>query len=228
MSPFLSQFLGAAQRPRGTLNYNELRGFLYSVACAPEVIGAREWLPLVFNDQDADYADMDEAMTVVRAVLDLHQLASAEVSAGKVSLPEDIAIRTPALENVGEAAALGQWSRGFFLGHNWLIELWNQLTPKALDKELRSSLMVLSFFSGPVLAEALYKQTPGAREATMAEFAASQLERFDEAMYRYARLGHVIQTALAAPGDPPRAEGLERGDPCPCGSGRAFAKCCLH
>ncbi|HEX9803024.1 MAG TPA: UPF0149 family protein, partial [Gammaproteobacteria bacterium] len=69
------------------MNYNELRGFLYSVACAPELIGPREWLPLVFNDQDADYADMDEATTVVRAVLDLHQLASAEVSAGKVSIP---------------------------------------------------------------------------------------------------------------------------------------------
>jgi uncharacterized protein YecA (UPF0149 family) len=130
---------------------------------------------------------------------------------------------------VGEAAALGQWSRGFFLGHNWLIEQWNRFTPKALDKELRSSLVVLSFFSGPALAEAFYKQTPGAREATMDEFAARQLEKFDEAMNRYARLGHVIQTALAAPKKSHGAEQrLERGDPCPCGSGREFGKCCLH
>jgi uncharacterized protein len=233
MSPFLSQFLGASERPKGTLTYNELRGFLYSIACAPEPVRPVEWLPLVFNDQDADYTDMDEARTVIRALMEQLELANHEVSAGKVILPDDIEIRTPALENVGEAAALGQWSRGFFLGHNWLIELWNQRTPKPLGRELRGSLMVLSFFSSEALAEAFYKQTEGAREASMDEFASGLLGMFENAMNRYARLGRAIQAALARHQEKVKDFDTEmktfsRTDPCPCGSGREFGKCCLH
>lgn len=40
-------------RPAGTLTYHELQGFLFAVASAPELIRPTEWLPLIFNEQEA-------------------------------------------------------------------------------------------------------------------------------------------------------------------------------
>jgi hypothetical protein len=34
----LSAFLSSGDRPAGTLNLNELRGFLFAIACSPELI----------------------------------------------------------------------------------------------------------------------------------------------------------------------------------------------
>jgi uncharacterized protein len=54
----LTQFLTSPQRPEGTLNYQEVRGFLFAIACAPELIKPSEWLPMIFNEQDAQFAGM--------------------------------------------------------------------------------------------------------------------------------------------------------------------------
>jgi len=73
---------------------------------------------------------------------------------------------------VGEEASLGQWSRGFFMGHDWLVELWDDYTPESLDEELGSYLMVLSFFP-----------------------TGNWLKLFEDAMHSYAHLGRSIQAA---------------------------------
>lgn len=214
------------------MSYNETRGFLFAIACAPDLIKPSEWLPLIFNDQDADYASMEEVTSVLQALINLYNVVNAEVMAGDVALPDDIALRARALENVGEAAALGQWSRGFFLAHDWLVELWNHYTPKGLDKELSSSLMVLSFFSSRELAEAFYQESNNSSRRSLDEFAEMLLEMFEEAMSSYAQLGRSIKTALAEEAilqEPLVSEAMVgRDDPCPCGSGKKFKKCCLH
>ena len=214
------------------MSYNETRGFLFAIACAPDLIKPSEWLPLIFNDQDADYASIEEVTSVLQALINLYNVVNAEVMAGDVALPDDIALRAGALENVGEAAALGQWSRGFFLAHDWLVELWNHYTPKGLDEELSGSLMVLSFFSSRELAEAFYQESNNSSTRSLDEFAEMLLGMFEEAMSSYAQLGRSIKTALAEEAilqEPLVSEAMVgRDDPCPCGSGKKFKKCCLH
>jgi uncharacterized protein YecA (UPF0149 family) len=53
---------------------------------------------------------------------------------------------------------------------------------------------------------------------------------FPDAMREYAHLGRSIYQARREAGDfeqaPPARQKTQRNDPCPCGSGKKFKKCC--
>ncbi len=232
MKQLLTQFLTSSQRPEGTLKYHEVEGFLFAIACAPDLVRPSEWLPLIFNEQEAGYAGMEEAQSVMAALMELYNAINTQVLEGEVALPDEIQFNLPPLENVGEAAVLGQWSRGFFMGHDWLIESWNHYTPEALDEELGSSLMVLSFFSSRKLAEAYYQEIAKPSDQSLEKFAETLLGLFENSMNNYAHLGRSIQIVLAENTESQqphlREQRVGRNDPCPCGSGRKYKKCCLQ
>lgn len=230
MNAFLTQFLESPQRPEGTLHYHEVQGFLFAIVSAPELIPPSEWLPLIFNEQEADYDSLDEAQTIMHALMGLYNDINTQVLDGEARLPADVELHSSALDNVGETTALGQWSRGFYLGHNWLIKLWDHYTPDALDEDLGSSLMVLSFFSSRKLAEAYYQEIARSSSQSLDEFAETMQGMFEDAMRSYAHLGRSIYAAIAAQAQQPYVSEKKpgRNDPCPCGSGRKYKHCCLH
>lgn len=226
----LEPFLHAPQRPQGTLRFHELQGFLFAIACSPELIKPSEWMPMIFNQQHADYATFEEAQTITQALMELYNDTNTQVFDENVRLPDGIEFLSPALDNVGEDAALGQWSRGYCLGHNWLAELWDHYTPDELSEELGGSEMVLSFFSGHKLAEAFYAEVTASRGGSLEDFAEKILSMFFTAMQSYASLGRSIYTVYAQQAQQPlvKANKIGRNDPCPCGSGKKYKKCCLH
>ena len=67
MSEKLSKFLAAPQRPEGTLSFHQVQGLLFAIACSPEPVMPSEWMPMIFNGQEANYASIDEAESVVGA-----------------------------------------------------------------------------------------------------------------------------------------------------------------
>ena len=228
----LTRFLASPERPEGTLSYHGVQGFLFAVACAPDLIKPSEWLPVIFDDQDAQYASMEEAQSVLEALMVLYNAVNAQVLEGNVALPDDIPLEAPALENVGNTTALGQWSKGYFWGHDWLVELWDQYTPDELDEELGSCLMILSFFYDRKLAEAYHQEVVKSGGQSLDEFAEKLLGMFEDAMRSYAHLGRSILAALVEHSSPQgsyKREGkVGRNDPCPCGSGKKYKHCCLN
>ena len=54
---YLEAFLASRKRPEGTLLYYELEGFLFAVACSPDLVMPSEWTPLIFAEKEAGYAD---------------------------------------------------------------------------------------------------------------------------------------------------------------------------
>ena len=68
----LRTFLSAPERVKGTMTYPQLAGFLFSMANAPGLIPPSEWLPIVFNDQDAPYETRSEAEEVTQAMMALY------------------------------------------------------------------------------------------------------------------------------------------------------------
>lgn len=234
MSLLLSRFLSSPRRPPGTLNILELQGFLFAMSCAPVLVKPSEWLPLIFDDQDAAYASAEEAQSVVQALMELYNEINDAVRNGSVTLPADVTLVAEALDNVGETAPLGQWSRGFLLGHDWLREPWAQYIPDDLDEELGSCLMVLTFFSSRTLAQSYCQEMGKSRGHTLEDFASQMLAMVENAIRSYSLLGTSIYTALmdqdrqhtSIPYRNDHKTG--RNDPCPCGSGKKFKKCCMH
>ncbi|HVA54429.1 MAG TPA: UPF0149 family protein [Gammaproteobacteria bacterium] len=75
----LSEFLDAPERPECTLHYCELAGFLFAVVCSPEMLQTSEWLPLVFNNQEGNFASLDEAQEILPVMLALYNQINSGV-----------------------------------------------------------------------------------------------------------------------------------------------------
>lgn len=224
----LAAFLDDFARPTGTLRYHELQGFLFAVACAPELIQPSEWMPLVFEDAEPGYASVDEANQIVSEIVFLYNGINASVIAETATLPADCVFRDDVLANLDGAAPIGQWSRGFVRGHTWLEEVWDSYLPDELDEEVGAMLLVLSFFASATVAESFRQET--APDESLDALATSIRRIFPAAVAEYAHLGRSIAQVLAAHQEAGRPASsrhtIGRNDPCPCGSGQKYKKCC--
>lgn len=224
----LTRFLSSPQRPDDTLTYPQLAGFLFGLANGPALIPPSEWIPLVFNDQDALYETKDEANQVLQAMMALYNDCVRERTGGTLSLPPGCEMRSQPMDNLTTDAPLSQWAQGFGMGYDYLAEVWNEYTPDELDEDLGVLLLTLSFFASLKLAEVYHRETKG--RGSLEQLAQSVMEIFPDAMREYAHLGRSIYQARLEAGDleqePSRRAKIGRNDPCPCGSGKKFKKCC--
>ena len=225
----LGEFLSAPQRPEGTMSYCECAGFLFTVACAPELIKPSDWMPIIFNEQDAIYESMEEAQEVLQSLMALYNEMNRQVQEADIHLPLSCKVHDDPLGNLEPDAPLSQWAQGFMTGYGWLEELWDEYTPEDLSEELGSQMMVLSFFASHKLAEAYLEETKK-KDHTLEAMAAHMLDLLPDAMTEFAHLGYSMQQALrehhAEQHQPARNEKIGRNEPCPCGSGKKYKKCC--
>lgn len=224
----LSGFLSSPQRPKKTLTYPQLAGFLFGLANGPELIHPAEWISLVFNDQEAQYETPDEAEQVTQAMMALYNDCVRERPRRTASLPPGCEMRPLPLDNLKADAPLSQWAQGFGVAYDYLSEVWETYTPDELDEELGALLMTLTFFSSPTLAQVYHKETK--KNRSFEQFAKSMVEVFPDAMGAFAHLGRSIYHARLEMGDVSResvgSRRIGRNDPCPCGSGKKYKKCC--
>ena len=205
----LSAFLDSPARPADTLTLHELQGFLFAVACSPEMIRPSEWLPIISNEEDMRYEDIDEARRVLGHIMVVYNQVNASVLERSDAMPTGCEFLTDTDANFDEQAPVSQWSRGFALGHDWLAETWDECVPddrSEMSQELTACLMTLSFFSSRKMAEAFYRESRrGVRRTkgkSLEQFAETMRKLFPSALASYAHLGRTIAEVLAADDDP--------------------------
>ncbi len=226
----LAEFLEAPERPKGTLTQRQLQGFLFAVATAPELIRPSEWIPEIFDGGDAVYADLDEMQSVLGEVMQLYNTVNDAVLSGGHVPPADCAFRDDVMDNFAPDAPVSQWAQGFNTGYDWLSETWDEYVPadSDLSHDLGTLLMVLGFFSSRSLAEAFHTEIKSTR--TFEALASSVCEMLPSAASEFARIGRALGAAYAqAEAEvhaPRRVVRIGRNDPCPCGSGKKYKKCC--
>ena len=224
----LKAFLDHPSRPEGTFRYHELQGFLFTIVSAPELVPPSDWLPIIFGNEKAAYASLDQANEILGAIMALYNATNAAVLDPPTLLPADCPLDEDVLANFADDAPMAQWSRGFLRGHQWLEELWEETVPEELVEDLEATFMALSFFSSREFAEGVHAETTGDQSF---EAMADAIHRMvPTAVAQYAHLGRSIATVLAErdtegpePAPDPK---VGRNDPCPCGSGRKYKKCC--
>jgi yecA family protein len=218
----LINFFSAPQRPEGTMRYEEVAGFLFAMACVPEVIPPSEWLPVVFNGHEPNFAD---------ALLALLNRTIDEVNEKRPTFPPRL---TPFAEpgaNLGPDTPLARWAQGFADGYEWLEESWPEELPEEAGDHLDTVLMVLTFFASRDVA-ASYLEEMGPEGETPETMAEDMLRVLPEAMRDYAELAEsfaLTDEEVAEEGavqEPVTADKIGRNDPCPCGSGMKYKKCC--
>lgn len=207
----------------GALGYCELAGFLFAVACAPDLVEPSEWLPAVLGDA------MDPAL--LPAVMRLYNEINDGVFERDPVLPAGIEWRTEATRNFEADAPMGRWARGYAEGQQWLDEVWDALLPEAEagedspDEVLGSLMETLSFFAARSYAEELHREMRA--KEPFEEFTRLMADWHADAMLDLASLGRDISEAAAVRAQgPARSSKVGRNEPCPCGSGRKYKFCC--
>ncbi len=230
----LGKFLDGPERPDGTLRLHELQGFLFAIASSPETISPSEWLPIIGDDEGLNFADQTEAQEILGLVMALYNEINSAVLERSDTLPTGCAFDVDISKNFEEDSPISQWSRGFASGYDWLAEVWEEYLFDEIDDECGATLMVLSFFGSKELARAYYDEmAPAKRDGcneSFDNFAETMRKMFPDALASYANIGRSIFEAVLEHSrggtEPAVSNKIGRNQPCPCGSGKKYKKCC--
>lgn len=184
----LRRFLSRPDLPADTMSIDELRGFLFTVAVVPAVIGPEIWVAHVFGGGPMEFVSAEERSAILAAMEDVYEGIAAEVSLGRVQLPPDCGFCDDVLANLDEDAPVSRWSRGFSYGHVWLINVWERYLEPRHRGELIRWMLALMFFTKRGFAESSL-QTYGGCGWTLERMAMRQRDEFPHAMRSYAELG---------------------------------------
>lgn len=198
----LTEFLADPARPDGTLNFQELQGFLFSVACSPELVPPSAWLPVISDERDIGFKDENESLKISGLIMSLYNAINEAALNRSKNMPAGCKFRPAIEDNFNDELPISQWSRGFMMGHDWLTEVWDEYLPEELDGEFGSTAMVLSFFSARRLAELYHLEattTPTHRKpkTPFVEYAEKVRRLFPDALSSYAHIGRTISEVLA-------------------------------
>ena len=134
----LKAFLARPTHPEGTLSLGELRGFLFALASAPELVKPSEWIPFIFADEEPGFRDMEEAEEVMGALMHLYNAVNESVRAKGPRLPPGCVFLDPPMANLEPEAPVSQWARGFSAAHMWLEAAWDRYLPAEFEADLGS------------------------------------------------------------------------------------------
>lgn len=193
--------------PDGSINLGRLDGFLCGVAVAPEVINPLDWLPYVTSEAQEAGIDHDRLALLLDLALERHDniLTDLALNAYRPVYPFD----------EREELLWELWLQGFALSMDLCRKAWEKLIKKGRNPEAQEALgAVISLFA---LAEG--EGDPDDPEVkSLAEAAPDLIPEIAGAFYR----AHV-----AGPAAPlVRDTHVGRNDPCPCGSGKKYKRCC--
>jgi uncharacterized protein len=243
----LIDFLASRFCPINAMPLAQVDGYIRGICCGPGRTEPMEWLPLVFSDEIPEFESIQQEEAVTGALIDYYNLIIAEVDAGECHLYLPLSLD----ESKDELEA---WGRGFFQGYIFWQEYWLELSeqfPNAavafgydnIDDVLDRLLLIISTVADTAFAiedgtaeadiPAIIKSLPEA-VALFGKIGTSlYLKDLDSSLLASTKIDGSLggsdfsgAQATTIRFDPDSKTG--RNDPCPCGSGKKFKKCCLH
>ena len=198
----------------GLLGLSELDGFFTAIASGPELVLPSEWLPSVWGEQAPEWGTSEDFMKIF-------QLMTRHYNGVVNALMTPDYLFEP-IFNEREVegrlyTVVDEWCGGYMRGVSLCAKAWDEG-----GDEVFEMLQPILLFSGEAGWEVLDQ---------MDDEAVVELQA---AIPRAVQEIHGFWLAKRGAGDSMRSE-EERpeplrapDDPCPCGSGKPFRKCCLH
>jgi uncharacterized protein len=196
------------------MTLSELDGLLAAVSACPEAIPPEEWLPLIWADQDVDEQALLSNPGVVEAVA---RILTRRMDIEAVLTAEDGAYEP--LYSVDDRSGDVRWEvwlGGFQQGMALRVDAWEALYQRDVGAAEAFQLVTTLIFLAEGDPETKAELGP-ARTEELLSAAADVLPECVEVLARRARAG---------PRTPARSSKVGRNDPCSCGSGKKFKKCC--
>jgi uncharacterized protein len=212
----LGDFLKSCKGGRA-MNLEQLDGFFAALIAGPETVMPSEYYPEVFGGEMSDaceFGSLREANEILRLMMRHWNTIAGMLFKGEVYEPI-------LLEDENGVAQGNDWARGFMRGMGMRHDGWAELVNDEQHGGCLIPMMMLchEHDEDPEMRPAPI--SPEKREEVIVHMAAGLL-----GAYRYFRAQRRVSPS-AHTGEPRRnAPKVGRNDPCPCGSGKKYKKCC--
>ena len=225
----LSELLDRRAVPFKGFNLEALDGFLSALVVSPTLVMPSEWSPYVWGGKPPRWDSDDEALQVHELLMGHWNMCAARARFSDDDLPDHLA---PLMwlpedpELTGEEALhedeldVGQdWALGFFEGVALREAEWDQwLDDNDWMEEIFDLLDRLA------TGEVMNPDDPTAEPAPLSY--RERLEIVVSLPGMLADLNHHRLASMAPPAPIRREATPGRNDPCSCGSGKKYKKCC--
>jgi yecA family protein len=178
------------------LGYQEILGFLFVIASAPETVAPSEFLPIIFNSDDEvnlDFLPPDiAAHDLLQEIMGCYNDIVSQLHANRFQNPPGYQKPTVIASLFEAENELSLWAKGFVSGFTYLEEDWNYYLAgeEKLSEELGAAAMVLSFFSDIELAQEYYAESKSKKG--FESFAQDMHDLLPKALASYASIGWGI------------------------------------
>ncbi len=209
------------------MTIGEIEGFFFALAAAPRLRKPVEWLPLIMGGELPEFETEAETERVMGALFSVYNAINADVRERGGALPASIDFLDDMEANLEPDAPVSQWSRGFMRGHLWLEEDWRGFGEEVME-ELSLSVWGLGLWGNRRALEATLAETD--EGGSLRDTLAPAREVFPDCAAMYAQAGLALEDLVRELDQRPRpavrADQPGRNEPCLCGSGRKYKKCC--
>lgn len=196
---------------------SELDGFLAGILVCPDLVMPREWLPVVLGQEDGSLGTFDDEVAVhatVKLVLEHYNAVSRELHGRDRSYRPVFDVDPRHDETLWEL-----WASGFGRAMALRPESWAAITQT--DDE--GAMVALAGMTALVSLADDETGTAYDKEkvAALTDDAPALIPEWVETLNLW-RLQHTADQAIM----PVKAAKVGRNEPCPCGSGKKYKKCC--
>lgn len=199
------------------MRLGEFDGFVAGILVCPEMIRPSEWLPVVWGAENApNFSDITQAQATIDGVMAHYNRVARDLAKAEpqyeVVLEED--------PKTGKLI-WGHWIRGFERAMQLRPDCW-EATLDSEDDEVQSSIpMILALHDIEIGVSDLEDGMRGELSDMAPDLIPLMVLALNDT--RKNRSGQRVAN-IDAP--PVRPQNVDRNDPCPCGSGKKFKKCC--
>ncbi len=205
----LAAYFGSPDRVDDVMTLAELDGYLAALAIGPEVVAPEEWLPVIWNGAPPDFAD-DTAL--LRAISRFCEDIIRQIAAGTYM---------PLLDSDTDDVPLPHaWAAGFMAAAELRFDAWSALFQSEEDDTLAYPILA---FCEDEAGQPLFDLSKKDREVLLVQ----SPDLIAQAVIDIADYWQQKNKPPPAGAIPVRTTPkIGRNDPCPCGSGKKYKKCC--
>jgi uncharacterized protein len=212
----LGQFLKNCKSGKA-MNLEELDGFFTALIAGPEIVTPSEYMSDVFGrdtSQGGEFETIEEAQEILGLLMRHWNDIAGTLASGGAHLPL-------VAEDTNGFAQGNDWARGFIRGTRKRHEGWAELL--ADDDHGGCMIPALMLYHEHDEDPAMRPNpiTPEQREKLIVRMAAGLVSA-----YRYFRQSQHLGPSTQSVSVRSERTRIGRNDPCPCGSGKKYKRCC--
>ncbi len=196
------------------MNVEQLDGFFAALIAGPETVMPSEYNRELFGGETPEFSSLDEANEILGLMMRHWNNIAGTLLKGEVYVPL-------LLEDENGVAHGNDWARGFMRGMGMRHDGWAELVNDEKHGGCLIPMMMLCHEHDEDPEMRPEPISPEKREEVIAHMAAGLLRA-----YRYFREQRQVSASAHASDLRGNAPKVGRNDPCPCGSGKKYKKCC--